>query len=276
MRHDEYPKWVKVDGKGHPQNPGHVLVENEDQERDALATGEGPRELNPPRDEDVPKEPVEVGRADGTVEIANEPAEDKPLAEQSRKELIDTLVRETITDEVEDDHLRSAIEVAREHGGKPSVFDRDGSPEAFEPSGKPVDEMDREELINTVLDRAINSEASDADLRFVIMVLDGDVRDEPDDAHEEHGHARETKEVEPLTDAAGDKIPPDPAAEANKGDTTKPAPGAPAAKSAPATDATPKEGKDKVADDKPAGNVTEAAATPPDHKKGAAKPAGKK
>ena len=268
----EFPKWVKVDGKGHPHNPGHVLVETEDQEREALATGQGPRELNPPQDEDVAKEPVEVGRADGTVEIANETAEDKPLADQDRKELIATLVRETITDEVEDNHLRSAIEAAREHGGKPSVFDR-SEPEAFEPSGKPVDEMDRDELINTVLDRAVNSDASDADLRFVIMVLNGDVR-ENDDAHEEREDGGEKQET--LTDAAGDKVPPDPAAEANKGDPTKPAPGAPAAKSAPETDATPKEGAAKVADDKPAGNVTEAAATPPEHKKGAAKPAGKK
>lgn len=28
----EYPKWVEVEGDGHPDQPGHVLVEDADEE----------------------------------------------------------------------------------------------------------------------------------------------------------------------------------------------------------------------------------------------------
>lgn len=206
---NEYPKWIKVPGKGHPQMPGHALVETEEQERETIATGVGPRDLNPPNDEDVKREPLEMGTADGTVVDANATAEDKPLEDQAREELIAALVRETLTDKVSDDNLRAAIEHARETGAKFKAPDDDGDPE-------------------------------------------------------------------PRKDAAGNEMAPDPAAEANKGDPTKPKPGAPEAKSSPATDSTPKESADKIADDKPVGNVTAAAATPADHKKGASKAPGVK
>lgn len=183
--HLEYPKWVKVDGPGHPQNPGHVLVETEDQEREVLSGGEAPRDLNPEASE-KPK-----------------PEGEKPIEEMSREDLISTLVRESITDDVTDDQLRESIARLRDR------------------------------------------------------------------------HA-DDKPAEPLKDAAGDDVPPPVDQEANKGkddgveDRTLPD-----AKTAPGTDARPNEAKEKVADDKPAGNITEAAKTPPDAKKGTTKAAEK-
>lgn len=87
----EYPKWLPVSGPGHPQNPGHVLVENEDQEAEALASGQGPADLNPPPD----------------------PGQ-KSLDEMSRDELIAILVKEGIPDDMSDDEIRNAIRHGRE------------------------------------------------------------------------------------------------------------------------------------------------------------------
>ena len=180
--HLEYPKWVKVDGPGHPQNPGHVLVETEDQEREVLSGGEAPRDLNP----EASEKPTPEG--------------EKPIEEMSREDLISTLVRESITDDVTDDQLRDSIERLRDRGA---------------PSRDP----------------------------------------------------------EPLTDADGEKVSPPQDQEANKGkDDAVEGRKLPEAKPEPATDARPDEAKGKVADDKAAGNVTEAAATPPEHKKGAKSP----
>jgi hypothetical protein len=87
----EYPKWLPVDGPGHPQHPGHVLVENEDQEAEALASGKGPAALNPPPD-----------------------AGQKSLDEMNRDELIAVLVAEGIPDDMSDDEIRNAIRHGRE------------------------------------------------------------------------------------------------------------------------------------------------------------------
>lgn len=173
----EYPKWIDAPAgnPGHPQNPGKVLVENEDQEREVKAGGEPPRDLNPAAD---PKDAA--------------PADDKPVADMSREELISTLVRESITDDVSDDQLRESIQ-----------------------------------------------------------------------------HLRERHSPSPLTDAAGEDVPPPVDQEANKGkDDSEEGRKLPDAKPEPATDARPDEAKAKEPDDKPAGNVTKAAATPPDAPKG--------
>lgn len=194
MEPQKYPRWIKVEGPGNSQNPGHVLVDNEDQERAVLAGEDAPIELNP------------------TGAKTQEPDEDKALEDLEREELVSILVRESITDDVSDDQLREGIRALR----------------------------DRQSV-----DR-----------------VNGSVND--DGTEHDHGD---------MTDAAGDKIAPDPAQEANKGmDLGNNGRRLPDAKAAPATDARPDEAKDKVADDKPAGNVTEAAATPPGHKKGARKP----
>lgn len=174
----EYPKWIDAPkgNPGHPQNPGKVLVENEDQEREVQAGGEPPRDLNPAADEGSP----------------STPATEKPVADMSREELISTLVRESITDDVTDEQLRDSIERLRDRGN---------------PS--------------------------------------------------------------PLTDAAGDNVSPPVDQEANKGkDDGEEGRTLPEAKPEPATDARPEEAKGKEPDDKPAGNITKAAATPPDAPKG--------
>lgn len=176
--HQEYPKWIDAPegNPGHPQNPGKVLVESEDQERDVLAGGEPPRELNP------------------MAEPAAAPADEKPIDDMSREELISVLVRESITADVTDEQLRDSIRRLRDHV-----------------AGK----------------------------------------DEPD------------------VDAAGEKVPPPQDQEANKGnDDAVEGRTLPEANPEPATDARPDEAKEKVADDKPAGNITEAAATPPEAPKG--------
>ena len=183
--HQEYPKWIDAPhgNPGHPHNPGKVLVETEDQEREVLAGGEPPRDLNP--------EPAPGSAASG----------EKPIEDMSREELISVLVRESITADVTDEQLRESIHRLRDH-----VAGKD-----------------------------------DADI-----------------------------------DAAGEKVPPPQDQEANKGkDDAVEGRKLPEAKPAPATDARPDEDKEKVADDKPAGNITEAAATPPEHTKGAKVPAKK-
>jgi hypothetical protein len=100
----EYPKWIDVDGAGHPQNKGRVLVENADQERAALATGKGPDHLNPGQSDNA----TDTVRADLT-DLA-----DKSIGDMNREELIATLVAVSITDEVTDDDLRDLIDRARE------------------------------------------------------------------------------------------------------------------------------------------------------------------
>lgn len=206
----EFPKWVPVKGPGHPQNPGFVLVENEDQERTAAAEGEGPADLNPP---------PEAGQ--------------KTLAEMDRDELKQTLVREGIPDDMTDDDIRAAIESGRERRAE---YQRQDAEEAEQ-------------------------------------------RREARNAGGDHGDGMQTDRVPPADteerkDAKGDTIAPDTADEANKGgdNATRTAP---EAKTAPATDSRSDEAKKKEADDKPAGNVTEVAATPPKHKRGAAAVPGK-
>lgn len=187
--HEEYPKWVKVEGPGHPQNPGFVLVENEDQELEVLSGGEAPRDLNP----EAAEKP--------------EPEGEKEIDEMGRDDLVAALVKESITDDVTDGQLRDSLKRLRERR---------------EP--------------------------------------------EPDDKAAGNG--------EPLKDAEGKDVPPPVDQEANKGgDLGEEGRKLPEAKPAAATQAVPDEAKEKVADDKPAGNITEAAATPPEHKKGARKPA---
>lgn len=178
--HLEYPKWIDAPkgNPGHPQNPGKVLVESEDQEREVLAGGEPPRDLNP--------EPAPGSAASG----------EKPIDDMNREELISVLVRESITADVTDEQLRESIHRLRDH-----VAGKDAG--------------------------------------------------------------------EPLTDAAGEKVPPPQDQEANKGkDDAVEGRTLPEAKPEPATDARPDEAKEKVADDKPSGNITEAAATPPEAPKG--------
>lgn len=41
MEPQEYPKWVPVEGDGHPDYPGHALVNDADEE--AEATGKKPK-----------------------------------------------------------------------------------------------------------------------------------------------------------------------------------------------------------------------------------------
>lgn len=146
-------------------------------------------------------------------------------------------------------------------GGEPP---RELNPEGVEtpaPEGeKPIEEMSREELVSILVRESITDDVSDDQIREGIRHL----RDR---------HAADDKPAdEPLKDAAGDDVPPPTEQEANKGkddgveDRTLPA-----AKPAPATDARPEDAKKKEADDKPAGNVTEAAKTPPDDKKGTTK-----
>lgn len=189
----EYPKWVKVDGPGHPQMPGHVLVDNEDQERRVLAGEEAPRDLNPPHSAEADK------RAD----------EEKHINDMDRGELIAAIVKATITEDVTDEQLRDTLKSVRE-------------------------------------------------------------KEATDHANEGEGG----RDPEPLKDAAGDRVPADPAEEANKiGDLGEDGRRLPEAKPTPGSDIRTEEAKAKEPDDKPAGNVTEAAATPPDHKRGARKPA---
>lgn len=199
----EYPKWVPVNGPGHPQNPGFVLVANEDEERQAQSTGAGPADLNPPPD-----------------------AGQKTLEEMDRDELKQILLREGIPDDMTDDDIRDAIR----HGREKRAADAD------EAADKARAEFEK---------RSAGGDHGDGSQTLAIPRAD-------DKAPE---------------DAAGDKVAPDPADEANKAGTD-PGRTSPAAKSAPATDTRPDEAKDKIADDKPAANVTDAAATPPSTKKG--------
>lgn len=189
MTFQRYPLWIKVDGPGHPQNPGFVLVETEDQELEVLSGGEAPRDLNPEASEKL------------------EPEGEKEIDEMGRDDLVAALVKESITDDVTDDQLRDSLKRLRER--------RDPEPDS-KPAGN----------------------------------------------------------GEPVKDAEGKEVPPPTDQEANKGgDLGKDGRTLPEAKPAPATQAVPDEARDKVADNKPAGNITEAAATPPEHKKGARKPA---
>jgi len=207
----EYPKWVAVDGPGHPQNPGFVLVDNEEQERAASEQGKGPADLNPPPD-----------------------AGQKALADMDRDELKQVLLREGIPDDMTDDDIRSAIEHGRERRAEHQRQD-----------------------------------AEDAKHDAEVREAGGDHGDGLQTADAPKGNA------EPGKDAEGNAIPPDTADEANKvtgDDATRTAP---AAASSPATDSRSDEAKEKAADDAPAGNVTEAAATPPKHKRGAATTPGK-
>lgn len=122
----EYPKWIAVSGPGHPQNPGKVLVENEDQEREALATGEGPAELNPPMDEKRSEAaqlaPVAALLADG--------APTKEIKDQDRGELIATLSVLIMTSTLSDDEIREQVdafkrwEEARQGGDYDDLADR--------------------------------------------------------------------------------------------------------------------------------------------------------
>lgn len=119
--HLEYPKWVKVEGPGHPQNPGHVLVENEDQEREVAAGGVAPRELNP----------ADAAKA--------EPEGEKSIDDMGREDLISTLVRESITDDVTDDQLRDSIKHLRNRQDDRAPGDeRDGGDPLKDAEGKDV------------------------------------------------------------------------------------------------------------------------------------------
>lgn len=91
MSFEKYPCWIDVDGPGHPQAPGRVLVNNEDEELEALTSGNGPADLNPPPD----------------------PGQ-KSLDELDRAALVDILVREGIPDDTSEDELREAIRHGRE------------------------------------------------------------------------------------------------------------------------------------------------------------------
>lgn len=206
----EYPKWVRTDGPGHPQNPGFLLVENEEQEATAIAEGTGPADLNPPAE-----------------------ASQKTLDEMDRADLIQVLVAEGIPDDMSDDEIRNAIRHGREAREQHVKEDQE--------------EAERDRLAR--------------------------------EAGGDHGDGQQTDQTAPndpeaRTDAAGEKIPPNVADEANKGDNAAPRT-APEAKTAAATDTRPDDAKKKEADDKPAGSVTEAAATPPKHKRGAASVPGK-
>jgi len=208
---DRYPMWIDVDGPGHPQNPGKVLVNNEDEEREAKASGKGPAADNPPPD----------------------PGQ-KSIDDMDRDELVATLVREGIPEDMSDDEIRNAIKHGREARAEHARQDAEDA------------ERDREAR----------------------------------EAGGDHGDGLQTDQApkgdtDAPVDASGDKIAPNPADEANKvvgDDTTR---DAPAAKSSPATDNRTDEAKKKVADDKPAGNVTDQAATAPAHKKGS-QPNGRK
>jgi hypothetical protein len=102
----EYPKWVAVDGPGHPANPGKVLVENEEQEVAAIDSGKGPDHLNPPVDEArataVAVAPIAQILAGGVS--------DKPLAEQSRDELCATMAALFVQSPLSDDEIRKEVE----------------------------------------------------------------------------------------------------------------------------------------------------------------------
>lgn len=200
----DFPQWVPVNGPGHPQNPGYVLVNNEDQKREAEASNTGPADLNPPPD----------------------PGQ-KSIDDMSRDELKQVLLSEGIPDSMSDDDIRSAIKLGRERRAQ---IAEEGAAHA------------REEY---------DKRASGGD----------------------HGDDEQTTAVpeanaKPDVDAAGDKIPPDTADEANKVPGVDPTRDAPTAKSSPGNDTRPDEAKEKVADDAPAGNVTDAAATPPSQKRG--------
>lgn len=106
LKIEDYPKWVAVDGPGHPGNPGKVLVENADQEAEAAATGKGPEHLNPPVDE-------ARAQAQAVAPVAQAltgGVSDKPLGEQSRAEMCATLASILIQSPLSDDEIRSQIE----------------------------------------------------------------------------------------------------------------------------------------------------------------------
>lgn len=199
----DYPKWLPVNGPGHPQKPGYVLVENEDQELEAMESGKGPAALNPPPD-----------------------AGQKSLDEMDRDKLKHVLLSEGIPDDMSDDEIRTAIKHGRERRAQIADEDAKAAREEYEK-------------------RAAGGDHGDGEQTDAVPKAD-------DDAPE---------------DASGDKIAPDTADEANKAgvDSKRTLPGA---KSAPGNDSRPDEAKDKVADDKPATSVVDAAATPASTKKG--------
>lgn len=91
MPFEAYPKWLPIDGPGHPQNPGFVLVENEDQEKAVLAGEAPPAHLNP-APADAGKDPVNM----------------------TRPELIDAVAAEMTNSKITDDDLRTALASIRE------------------------------------------------------------------------------------------------------------------------------------------------------------------
>jgi hypothetical protein len=123
---------------------------------------------------------------------------------------------------------------------------------------KPIEDMNRAELVAALVQESITADVTDDQLRDSLRRL------------REH---KEDAPGEPLKDAEGKEVPPPVDQEANKGkDLGEEGRTLPEAKSQTATDARPDDAKAKEADDKPAGNITEAAATPPDHKKGTRQP----
>lgn len=80
MTFQAYPKWLPAkDGIGTPLNPGFVLVENEDQERDVAAGKEAPRHLNPMAEADKPLDDMSHDELIASLDVAKASAPDDRL-----------------------------------------------------------------------------------------------------------------------------------------------------------------------------------------------------
>lgn len=230
----EFPKWLAVDGPGHPGNPGKVLVENEEQEAEALRTGTGPDYLNPVLDE---------GRANiiasaPVAEILADGQDSKPIAEQNRAEMVATMATLMMRSPLSDDDIRKEVQNLQDW-----LSARDA-------------------------ERAEDEERDDDDANHQSADDDIAAAAEPIDPSESGGPGRDEHEgdVEPATDAAGEKVPPPADQEANKDQLADGERTLPIAKADQATDARPDDAKEREAGTTTATDQIEQALTPPDEK----------